>query len=272
MLNSHSGILATDLDGTLIPLADIPENCSDLAILKHQIEEHQVTLCYVTGRHFASVDQAIQEHQLPTPSWLICDVGTTLHRRDEDSFTIVEEYREHLRSLTVDFPLTQLRNQLSDLPQLRLQEDEKQGEFKLSYYVEQNQLRDTTRALQQRLQTSRAPYSLIESIDPFNGDGLVDLLPHNVSKAYALTWWSRHLNYPEEQIVFAGDSGNDLAAFLSGFRSIIVGNADDAIGAEVTAQHHKLGWKNRLYRATRKATSGVLEGCRHFGILPPRLA
>ena len=47
-------VLATDLDGTLIPLANNPSNKEDLCRLVSRLDEHKLGLVYVTGRHFSS--------------------------------------------------------------------------------------------------------------------------------------------------------------------------------------------------------------------------
>jgi hydroxymethylpyrimidine pyrophosphatase-like HAD family hydrolase len=90
------------------------------------------------------------------------------------------------------------------------------------------------------------------------------LLPAGVSKASALQWWCRERNLSQESVVFAGDSGNDLAAFVAGYQTVIVGNASGLIVQKVREAHHEAGWANRLLCAEGHATSGVLEGLRHF--------
>lgn len=112
-----------------------------------------------------------------------------------------------------------------------------------------------------------APYSLIHSIDPFNGDGLIDLLPRGVSKAFALSWWSRHVGISHEAVVYAGDSGNDLAAFTAGYRTIVVGNAARSLCKQVRDSHEQAGWRDLLFVAQAHATSGVLAGCKMFGLI-----
>lgn len=268
--NSKVPVLATDLDGTLIPLAEHPQTQIDLADLGQLIRENSVTLTFVTGRHLASVQQVRKECALPSPDWIICDVGTTIFRLDEaDEPVLVTDYRDHLAEKIAAFPIPQWRDRLKDLKALRLQEEEKQGPFKLSYYTEANGLPELVNELERRLADSDAPYSLIHSIDPFNGDGLVDFLPKGVSKDYALMWWSDHAGFDRKSVVFAGDSGNDTAALTAGYRAIVVGNADRNVARSVYDFHQNQGWKNRLCLAKTPATSGVLEGCRWFELFPP---
>jgi hydroxymethylpyrimidine pyrophosphatase-like HAD family hydrolase len=93
---------------------------------------------------------------------------------------------------------------------------------------------------------------------------LIDLLPDGVSKAYSLAWWVESRGEPCESIIYAGDSGNDYAALTAGYQSILVGNADRTLAKKVSDFHQSHGWNDRLFLATQAATSGVLEGFRHF--------
>ncbi|MCA9080329.1 MAG: HAD-IIB family hydrolase [Planctomycetaceae bacterium] len=263
-----TGVLATDLDGTLIPLDGESRQQADLIELTERLRTHEVLLVYVTGRHLESIEHVRRLHPLPRPNWIVSDVGTTLYRCDGTAPTLVPEYAAHLRSITGATTTQQLQLLLRGISGLRLQEDEKQGEFKLSFYVEAGRLRDITEEIEQLLAKQKAPYSLIHSVDPFNGDGLIDLLPRGVSKAHALHWWAEYTATPLQQLVFAGDSGNDLAVLTSGCRSVLVGNASRALADQVQAIHAAHGWHDRLYLPPEHATSGVLAGCQHFGLLP----
>lgn len=267
---SQGHILATDLDGTFIPLDDNAQNCSDLRILTSQFEAHGNSIIFVTGRHFESVTQAILEFQLPQPDWIICDVGTSIfQRQNSGTFTPVTAYQDYQDQIITSMPLESLRERLQNTSGLRMQEQEKQGRFKLSFYADASQLDELVDLIQQILNESDAPYSIIHSVDPFNGDGLIDLLPATVSKAHALKWWSDTFELNPKDIVFAGDSGNDFTALTAGYRTILVGNADRSLSQRVYNYHRELGWNNRLYLAHGMATSGVLEGCRWFGLADP---
>ncbi len=264
-------LLATDLDGTLIPLQSSQENCRDLRLLREQACHGEITLVFVTGRHLASVLEAIAQYDLPQPEWIICDVGTTICRRNDDGeFVSAPAYEDELVQIVGQLPIEQVHERLSRVSGIRLQEPEKQGTFKLSYYADASMLQAVCEQVQQLL-LDDAPYSVIHSIDPFNGDGLIDLLPRGVSKAFALEWWSRLVGVATEQLVFAGDSGNDLAALVAGYRTIVVGNADDQLRDRVHTAHLQAGWTNRLFLAETTATSGVLDGCRHFSLLKGEL-
>jgi len=109
-----------------------------------------------------------------------------------------------------------------------------------------------------------APWSLISSIDPFTGDGLIDVLPKGVSKASAIEWWASQQGLSQDEIVFAGDSGNDAAALSAGYLVVTVGNARESVVNETCQAHIASGWTDRHHHSERPATSGVLDGLTQF--------
>lgn len=262
-----SKVLATDLDGTLIPLEDQPENQRDLSVLKGELRDQQVTLTFVTGRHLESVADAIDRHCLPEPDWVICDVGTSVYRHEQGQFHLAEPYVQHLGSIVGEFSTEVVRREFASWNELRPQEDEKQGRFKLSFYCDAEHVPAFVERVKTALANQKIPYGVIGSVDPFNGDGLIDLLPREVSKAHALQWWTQHLGLPNGEAVFAGDSGNDLAALTAGYRSIVVGNAAAEVVRQVRDYYERTSELDKLYIAPKPATSGVLAGCRHFGLI-----
>ena len=229
-------------------------------------------------------------------------------------FERITAYDDHLQSLIGETDVEPHRVAIGRLPGFRLQEDFKQGRFKLSYYVPAERLDVCRQAAESYIAKNDLAFSIISSVDPFNGDGLIDLLPAGVSKAYALDWWrrigwtglahqvglsSRRIgladrgrdatadpdetrssgdtpedNQPEQldslEVVFCGDSGNDFAALVAGYRAVVVGNADRSLARHVFEEHVARGWHDRLFLAQRSSTAGVLDGLRWYGMLPPQ--
>lgn len=266
-------VLATDLDGTLIPLNNDPRNQQDLRVLEEQLRQASVQLVYVTGRHLASVTEVMQRASLPVPEWIIADVGTAIYQRAEEwpggdrqepSFVKCAAYAAELQELIHQCSVSDLQKLLAPIDELQLQESEKQSAFKLSYYAASARLTTVQTQIATVLKNSGAPYWIVASVDPFTGVGLVDLLPKHVTKAYGIQWWARWQAIEPERIVYAGDSGNDSAVFAAGFRSIVVGNAAPEVRSAAAAAHARAGWNDRLYAAELPATSGVLAGIRHF--------
>ena len=270
--DADSRVLATDLDGTFIPLEGNAQNTTDLLTLQSELQRRNAGLVFVTGRHLASVLGGIEQHSLPTPAAIICDVGTSVYVWNAAGEPEpVAPYAEHLAGIVASTPTEELRRILGAVEGLMPQEDEKQGAFKLSYYANADRLDELVARVQAVLDQTAAPYSMIHSVDPFNGDGLIDLLPAGVSKAFALRWWAEQQGLSHNDLVFAGDSGNDLAALTAGFRAIVVANADRFVARQAYEAHRRAGHVGRLYLANSPASSGVLEGCRWFGLAEPAI-
>lgn len=263
-------VLATDLDGTLIPLDGDGRQAADLRVLEAALERSGAMLAFVTGRHLASVRRAMTDFALPKPDVAICNVGTSMYRWSGGAEPEhIESYSNHLRERIAQAPITEMRRRLAPIRGLTIQEEEKLSDFKLSYYTEAAELEAAAQRVLEAIDRDSAPYSLIHSLDPAKGRGLIDVLPRGVTKAYALRWWAEEVGLSGDEIVFAGDSGNDLAALTGGYRAIVVNNASGTLADQVAEAHRRAGWTDRLYRSKGAATSGVLEGARHFRVIGP---
>lgn len=260
-------VLATDLDGTLIPLPDHPEHLMALDTLRMERERRGFTFLYATGRHAESVFEAITEYRLPLPDWMICDVGTTILQGDGDRFAPFAPYTEHLRQRVGDTDRGEIETLLRDLDGLDLQIPAHQREFKISCECATERTDPLLEQINRRLRAHGAPYDAMGSVDPFRHCGLIDILPGGISKAHALHWLATHANFTPEEVVYAGDSGNDLPALTGPFHAIVVANASEGLADRVRTSLREQNAEHRFYAARSTATSGVLEGCRHYGLL-----
>lgn len=229
--------------------------------------ETNLQFVFVTGRHYQSVCELLQTERLPEPFAIICDVGTSLYHRTPTSYQLCQSYVNHLESRVNGTTAIELATKVPSSPWLRLQESEKQSRFKLSYYCQAEQLDSERTRLADWLLEAAIPYEPLASIDPFTGEGLLDLLPREVNKSYALHWYAEQRGWHADQIVFAGDSGNDVAALTSHFRAIVVANANDHTVECVETYHRKKGSLSKVCFAEKDATLGVVEGLRFHGWL-----
>lgn len=263
-MNTSKNILATDLDGTLIPLSGNAQHREDLVALSALLQQHASTLIFATGRHFESVLDVMDTAALPQPEWIICDVGTSLYRQNGSQYVLYQQYTDELNAMTQGVEHEAVETLLADCMGLTLQPQENQGIFKVSYFCAQAGVDRLAAEINARLQRAGLPYACLGSVDPFVEQGLLDVLPATVNKAYALTWLATHVGYVENNVIYAGDSGNDLAALTAGFKSIIVGNASVELMAKVKDILGQDRAQSHLYCARSTATSGVLEGCKHY--------
>lgn len=260
-------LLATDLDGTFLPLPGNRDNLAALETFRRARAENRPGLIFATGRHLESVRAAMDEQALPVPDWIICDVGTSIHRRNGGSFEPYVPFETHLAEQTRGRTRDNVETLLDGLDGLALQSSERQQRFKISYLCDAADTERLAGAIQRRLQDARLPYACLSSLDPFQGHGLLDVLPSGASKAAALLWLATHADFAPDEVVFSGDSGNDFAALVCGFRAILVANAAPELAERARRELAARGRADRLFLATLPATSGVLQGCRHFHLL-----
>ena len=265
-------LICTDLDRTLLPNGSQMESPGARERFAVLAALPETTLAYVTGRHRALVEEAITGYQLPFPDFLIADVGTTIYEFSGQDW---HRWAEWDREIAPDWKgkavedLTLLFRDLSDL---KLQEREKQGRFKLSYYValsaDRISMFDKMRV---RLEANDVQANLIWSVDEPVGMGLLDVLPAGATKFHAVEFLMGQLEFKLEDTVFAGDSGNDLAVLTSRIQSVLVANASPEVKAEARQMADRLGTSASLYFAqgnfmgmNGNYSAGILEGVCHF--------
>jgi len=261
-------LLASDLDGTLIPLERDTQRLREVCELVRALEASEtLILAYVTGRHLSLARAGIEDLGLPLPDWFVCDVGTSVYRRANGGFAPDEEYREAMKAAFGGLSGDDIRAAIGTSEGLTLQEQEKQGEFKVSYYTKgrPEALVGTVRS---RLDAAQAKVNLVASYDSVSERGLLDVLPAGVAKDFAVRYLHDRTGVDEQHLVYAGDSGNDRAAMLAGFRVIVVGNADAALKDDLRAKSAARAIADRIYFAEYPYARGVLEGLRYFGVLP----
>jgi HAD superfamily hydrolase (TIGR01484 family) len=266
-LHDATYLLASDLDGTLIPPAGV-EDDGGIAELRDALEERGGMLAYVTGRHLSLALDGIERHALREPDVLVCDVGTSVYFRRGDRYEPDPLYRARMLTALGAADPASLRRELSSVQGLTPQEPERQAEFKLSYYAPVGpEGEDVALRAETRLAQVGGLVNVVYSEDAVAGNGLVDVLPAGVAKDTAVRYLHDRSGVPEQRLVYAGDSGNDRAAMLSGFNVVVVGNADEGFREAIRREAEELDIGARVYLAERPFADGVLEGCRHFGIL-----
>jgi hydroxymethylpyrimidine pyrophosphatase-like HAD family hydrolase len=274
-LRSPIKVIATDLDGTLIPTD--AEARGQMAALGETLRSQQLRLIFVTGRHYSSAIAATAEFGLPLPECIICDVGTSIYTRrdttstgcevDGKAFEIVPQYHLALCEITGGRRPNDAGPGLAALSskhpawRMRPQEPEKQAAYKQSYYCDQSALSIAAASIRGYLDKKQLPFSVVHSVDPFTSDGLIDILPSGVAKGFALKWWVHAEQLELENVIYSGDSGNDTAAFCTGVNSTIVGNASPELVAEVRKLHPR---PTNVYHSPLPSTAAVLDGIRHF--------
>lgn len=266
-------LVCTDLDRTLIPNGTQSESRGARARFSQFASHPGVTLAYVSGRHRALVEKAIDSYRLPIPDFVIGDVGTTIYHVGRDAtWTPQQSWEQQIGEDWGQQSHADLKQLLQPIRVLRLQEPSKQNRHKLSYYVPMQTDREALSLdMQRRLTSAGARCNLTWSLDEPQGIGLLDVLPASASKYHAIEALMRDQGFDDASTVFCGDSGNDLEVLVSHIPSVLVANADPEIKRTATGTARRAGHESSLYIAcgglhgmNGNYSAGMLEGIAHY--------
>lgn len=266
-------LICSDLDRTLIPNGSATESPGARDAFAILASRPEVTLAYVSGRHKELVEEAIERYRLPVPDFVVSDVGTTIY----DVGPQHRWHRQHAweEEIAGDWggkSHDEIRRLVQVLPELKLQEQEKQGRFKLSFYTP---LKVDPQMLIAEMQTllrgEGVRASLVWSVDEAAAIGLLDVLPERATKYHAVDALVHQQDLSVEQVVFCGDSGNDLEVLVSPIPAVLVGNSTIQVRHMAMQLATENGCGDRLYIASGgfmgmngNYAAGILEGIVHY--------
>ncbi|BFM09369.1 glucosylglycerol-phosphate synthase [Halioxenophilus aromaticivorans] len=225
-------LLATDLDGTF--LAGDPTKRRQLYQL---ISLHpEIELVFVTGRGLETVLPLLSDPTIPTPQYLICDVGATVV--DGETLQAIQplqaEIEQHwpgehkIEEVMADY--AEIVRQ--DVPQER----------RCSFYCEQEAVTQDVYAIAEQLNCDVL----------YSAGRYLDFLPRGVNKGSTLKRLVDHLGLDATDILVAGDTLNDLSMCQQGFSSVCVGRSEPGL-LEATKDFVN------VYHAKESGCGGILE-------------
>ncbi|MBC8208203.1 MAG: HAD-IIB family hydrolase [Desulfobulbaceae bacterium] len=239
-------IMISDIDYTLIG------DDNSLLQLLQLLEESQADLAWgvATGRSLELTLEAMTEYNIPLPDILICSVGTEIYygpdlRKDKG-------WQQHI---SAKWRPELIKETLNKLEFLIFQEAEGQRSHKISYYMEDipGQL-DT---VQQALTAARLRCQVIYSHGQF-----LDILPFRASKGKAINYLKYKYKFRTDQIMVAGDSGNDTDMLQGNNYGLVVGNHSPELD--------RLKGKARIHFSRENYAAGIIDGLYHYGFLPAK--
>ncbi len=266
-------LVCTDLDRTLIPNGPESESSGARAGFLRFASLPEVTVAYVSGRHRVLVEKAIAYYRLPVPDFVIGDVGTTIYHVGEEQHWVHQAFWEE--AIGRDWgerSQADLKALLQPISVLRLQEPSKQNRYKLSYYVPMQADREAlSHDINKRFSEIGVHSNLIWSLDEPRGVGLLDVVPASASKYHAIQALMQQQRFGRGDVVFCGDSGNDLEVLTSEIPSILVANANNEVKQTALRLSREAGHEQQLYIAkgnffgmNGNYSGGVLEGIAHY--------
>jgi len=264
-------ILATDLDRTLLPNGSWPADSGAIDLFNKLTEKHDVLVVYVTGRNLNLAENAIREYNIRYPHVLIGDVGTSIRKYEQGDWKPDSGWDAHVKHSSPRWDAETIRSAVIGVDGLTEQEREHCSPFKQSYYVDHDRNEAILKAVDKRVK-GKYDEVIVYSFDSQSGKGLLDFLPNSATKQTALEYIADEFGANKTDVVFCGDSGNDVFPLTAGFSGVLVRNADDQLVANVK-QVSDANPELRVYFAKGSFkglngyyTSGVIEGAYHYGI------
>lgn len=233
-------ILATDLDGTFLGGSDSQRRQLYEAISARR----DALLVFVTGRDLDFIRALIAEPGMPRPHFIVGDVGTTVV--DGGTFEPLAAVQDDIAARWGEAN-DRVMAMLADEPGLRLQPTP--FRHRVSYYYEPASLRLETVA-----KIESAGFDCLLSADTF-----LDVLPRGVAKGPTLRRLLDALGLPEEPVLVAGDTLNDLSLFETRLKGVAVGNAEPKLLDAIAG----FPW---VYRSAHPGAAGISDALRHFGL------
>ena len=241
-------LFASDLDGTLW---GNPESVSRFKQAWEALEgDEPPLLTYNTGRSVQDVLSLCQNRRLPMPDYIIGGVGTELYDCRQQHF--VPEFAAQFGE---GWNLPKIEAIMSAEPGVERQPPEFLHPYKSSWYLH--------RADRKKIDELRRDFATagLDVIVVYSSLRDLDVLPRHAEKGNALAWLCRRLEIPLRHVLVAGDTGNDAGMFLlPEVQGIVVENAQPELFEAVV--------KLPVYVSRQVMADGVLEGLKHFGLIP----
>lgn len=232
--------IISDLDGTLIE----GTQTDGLNELTKWIVDRKddVVFGVATGRNREITEQAFANYNLPKPDILICSAGSEIYYTDR--FVQDKGWESHI---DYQWKRQELQNELTKFPGIRLQEEDAQWRFKLSYYVDSSFDEDDMADLHKFIDDRKLRANILLTDNKY-----LDILPFRASKGNAVRYLSYKWKVPLEQFITAGNSGND--------KDMLTGKTKGIVVANYSAELEELRNNKFIYFTKHALSKGVLEG------------
>ncbi len=242
-LPSQPLLLATDLDGTFLA-----GDAEARKRLYHLVDAHpDVKLAWVTGRGREAILPLLADPGLPTPDYVICDVGATVLRTDD--MQPIQPLQSHIEACWPGEHA--VADAMRRFPMLVRQEVPQ--ERRCSYYCHPEQLS----AIQGDVEAVAASLGC-EVL--YSADRYLDILPRGIRKGSTLAALVDELALPPARVLVAGDTLNDLSMYGEGFPGVCVGRSEPALLAATAGMDDVL-------HADAPGCGGILQAMAHFDLL-----
>ncbi len=248
-------LLASDIDNTLTG------DRTALDTLRAEIDElraeNELFLILSTGRRLEQVIDGFEQEGIPVPDAIVSQVGTEIYlppyQRGNDPLHV---WRDMLME---DFSRDEALKLIDGVEGVVMQPEKFNTPLKVSCYLD----------------SAPDPEAAVKEVRKraeYDSDGLcqvvwssgrdLDIIPAAAGKGNAIRFVINLQKLDADNIIVAGDSGNDRSMFDEFESGIVVGNAKPEL-LQLKREHPI----STFYFAEDPYAAGVREGLRHFGVI-----
>jgi sucrose-phosphate synthase len=236
-------LIITDLDNTLT--GDDESLAEFCALIR---DNDHIGFGIATGRKLDSAMALIEELNLPRPDLIDTSVGTELHYGEQ--LTPDKSWR---KSMGYAWKPDAIREVMSRLPGVSLQAEDNQSDFKISYELDSSSS-TTVAQIKKALREANLRAQVVFSLGMY-----VDVIPVRGGSGLSLRHILFKWGFTPENVLVAGDSGNDEGMLVGRTLGVVVGNHSPEL--------ERLRKWPRIYFAEASHAAGVIEGIRYYNFL-----
>lgn len=275
-------IIFSDIDRCQIPTKDLTlinkqhehdTEIRDAWYLKHQIEELQrsrdVMWIHNSARSFPNTLVHIQGTDtqpdiLVESPYVIASLGTEIYKRNEQgTYDLLQSWQDKMDD---DFPpsknteiLALIHEEQQKNKKIGFQPQSTQSAHKVALHLTGTD--EENKEIAKYLDKKIARFNVKTC---YSHGHYYDITPKGVDKGTAVEFMIKHLNAQKSDCIACGDSGGDTSMFKKGMNGILPSNADNDLR---TSLQDRIG-KDIFLAEKNKYALGLIEGLRHFGVLP----
>ncbi|TVQ01414.1 MAG: glycosyltransferase [Planctomycetaceae bacterium] len=201
-----------------------------------------------TGRRLDDVMEWLERRNMPRPDVLATAVGTELYYGKD-----LRPDFGWKRQISAYWRPDEIRKVLDPLPGFTRQEDHEQTEFKVSYQIDP-ELAPPVQRIRRLLREAGLRVKVIFSLGMF-----LDIVPIRAGSDLSIRYLAYRWGFEPEQLLIAGDSGNDEGMLKGRTLGVVVGNYSPEL--------EKLRKSPRVYFAEGHHARGILEGIEYYNFL-----
>ncbi len=241
-------LIASDIDGTL--LGDDAAAERFRATWKALPKRERPLLIYNSGRSSEDILSLVDANLLPAPDYAIGGVGTMIAEG-----RMRARMEAFIKELGPPFDAAAITSIMGTIEGAILQAAADQHPHKASWHLHDAE-RELINDIAARFASAGLDVKLI-----YSSSRDVDILPRTGGKGSALAWICRELAVDLDEVVVAGDTGNDLEMFeMPHVRGVVVANA-------LAELRRAIAGDRRHYLARASHADGMIEGLRHWGVI-----